>query len=57
MEELEPALAECVAGLREIMGRTLIDGRAVWYRQIASKTLDRLQILGDDLPTKGYPDD
>ena len=56
VEELEPALAECVAGLREIAipAPGVSPLHAARYRHIASKTLDRLQIPDDHLPTKGY---
>lgn len=56
VEELEPALAECVAALRKISVSGPEPGTAPRSRYwIAKDTLDHLQIPDDHLPTKGYP--
>lgn len=61
VEQLEPALAECVAALRRIgavMGCGSYAGiRAMHRRKIAQETLDRIQIPDDELPTEGYASD
>ncbi len=53
LDELHPAFAECVAGLREIVEKRY----GLVNLQIATRTLNRLQIPDDHLPTKGYPRD
>lgn len=59
VEELEPALAECVAALREIAALSTADFKttSLRRRRTAQATLNRLQIPDDHLPTKGYPRD
>ena len=58
VDELEPALAECVAGLRKLSELRIelsAFATAARCRETANETLDRLQIPDDHLPTKGYP--
>ncbi len=57
VKELEPALAECVAGLRRIAGPmgTCHNLNSVARRRIAHDVLTRIQIPDDGLPTESLP--
>lgn len=59
VEQLEPALAECVAALREIEGSPYGEWEVRFdqRRDLAREALKRIQIPDDELPTERYPDD
>ncbi len=58
VDELDQAVAECVAGLRQIRVSQPDQSAfnlAAYRREVANETLARLQIPFNDLPTKAYP--